>query len=46
VGLEDRGVLPPPHPLGPLVSGLCTLPPHARYILRVTLILVECQISL
>jgi hypothetical protein len=28
-------------PLGPLVSNLCTLPPHVRYIPRVTLILVE-----
>jgi hypothetical protein len=28
-------------PLGPLVSGLCTLPPHVRYTPWVTLILVE-----
>jgi hypothetical protein len=33
-------------PLGPLVSGLCTLPPHVRYIPGVTFILVEFQISL
>jgi hypothetical protein len=32
---------PASHPLGPLVSGLCTLPPRVRYIPRVTLILVE-----
>jgi hypothetical protein len=29
------------HPLGPLVSGLCTLPPRVRYTPGVTLILVE-----
>jgi hypothetical protein len=34
------------HPLEPLVSGLCTLPPHIRFIPEVTLILVEFQISL
>jgi hypothetical protein len=33
-------------PLGPLVIGLCTLPPHVRYTPGVTLILVEFQISL
>jgi hypothetical protein len=33
-------------PLGPLVSGLYTLPPHVRYTPGVTLILVEFQISL
>jgi hypothetical protein len=40
-GPTVQGVLPIGHPLGPLVSGLCTLPPHVRYIPRVTLILVE-----
>jgi hypothetical protein len=34
------------HPLGPLVSGLCTLPPRVRYTPGVTLILVEFQFSL
>jgi hypothetical protein len=34
------------HPLGPLVSSLCTLPHCVRYIPGVTLILVEFQISL
>jgi hypothetical protein len=34
------------HPLGPLVSGPCTLPPHVRYTPGVTLLLVEFQISL
>jgi hypothetical protein len=29
------------HPLGPLVSGLCTLPDHVRYTPVVTLIFVE-----
>jgi hypothetical protein len=33
-------------PLGPLVSGLCTLPPRVRYTPGVTLFLVEFQISL
>jgi hypothetical protein len=37
---------PAGHPLGPLVSGLCTLPPHVRYIPGVTLILMEFQIFL
>jgi hypothetical protein len=37
---------PTGHPLGPLVSGLCTLPPHVRCIPVVTLILVEFQFSL
>jgi hypothetical protein len=32
--------------LGPLVSGLYTLPPHVRCIPLVTLILVEFQFSL
>jgi hypothetical protein len=34
------------HPLGPLVSGHCTLSFHVRYTPEVTLILVEFQISL
>jgi hypothetical protein len=33
-------------PLGPLVTSLCTLPLRVRYTPRVTLILVEFQISL
>jgi hypothetical protein len=37
---------PAGHPLSPLVSSLHTLPLHVRYILGVTLILVEFQISL
>jgi hypothetical protein len=36
----------PATPLGPLVSGLCTLPPHVRYTPGVTLILMKFQISL
>jgi hypothetical protein len=31
---------------GPLVSGLCTLPPRVRYITGVTLIFLEFQISM
>jgi hypothetical protein len=46
VGLVGQGVWPAGHPLGPLVSSLCTLPPHARCIPEVTLILVEFQFSL
>jgi hypothetical protein len=34
------------HPLGALVSGLCTLRPHVRYTPGVTPILVEFQIFL
>jgi hypothetical protein len=37
---------PASHPLGPLVSGLCTVPPRVRNIPEVTLVLVEFQISL
>jgi hypothetical protein len=44
--LAGLGIWLAGHPLGPLVSGLCTLPPHIRYIPGVTLILVEFQISL
>jgi hypothetical protein len=43
---EGCKVGPAGHPLGPLVSGLCTLPPHVRYTPGVTLILMEFQISL
>jgi hypothetical protein len=46
VGPADQGVWSTGHPLDPLDSGLCTLPPHVRYNPRVTLILVEFQISL
>jgi hypothetical protein len=46
VGPTGQGVWPAGHPLGPLVSGICTLPPRVRYTPRVTLILVEFQISL
>jgi hypothetical protein len=46
VGSVGLGVCPTHHPLGPLANGLCTLPPHVRYTPRVTLILVEFQISL
>jgi hypothetical protein len=42
----DQGIWLASHPLGLLVSGLCTLSPHVMYISRVTLILVEFQISL
>jgi hypothetical protein len=45
VGPASQGVWPASHPLGPLVSGLCTLPPRVRYTLGVTVILVEFQIS-
>jgi hypothetical protein len=41
---RSRGLADQPS-LGTLVSGLCTLPPHVRYIPRVTLILVEFEIS-
>jgi hypothetical protein len=46
VRLAGQGVWPAGHPLGPLVSGLCTLPFCVRYTPGVTLILVEFQISL
>jgi hypothetical protein len=46
VGLVSQGVCSASHPLGPLVSGLYTLPPHVRYTPGLTLILVEFQISL
>jgi hypothetical protein len=45
-GASHLGGLTGQPPLGSLVSGLCTLPPHVRYTPRVTLILVEFQISL
>jgi hypothetical protein len=45
VGPDGQGVWLAGHLLGPLVSGLCTLPPHVRYTPGVTLILVEFQIS-
>jgi hypothetical protein len=41
VGPTGQRVWPASHLLGPLVSGLCTLPPRVRYTTRVTLILVE-----
>jgi hypothetical protein len=41
-----QGVGPPGHPLGPLVSDPCTLPPRVRYTPGVKLILVEFEISL
>jgi hypothetical protein len=41
-----QGVWQTGHPLGPLVSGLCTLPRRVRCIPVVTLILVEFQFSL
>jgi hypothetical protein len=41
VGSTPQGVSPDGHPQGPLVNGICTLPPHVRYIPEVTLILVE-----
>jgi hypothetical protein len=44
-GADQPGVWPTGHPLGPLVSSICTLP-RVRYIPGVTLILVEFQISL
>jgi hypothetical protein len=46
VGPAGQGVWLAGHPLGPLVSGLCTLPPRVMYTLGVTLISVEFQISL
>jgi hypothetical protein len=36
---------PAGHPLGPLGSDLCTLPPRVRYIPGVTLILVNSKFS-
>jgi hypothetical protein len=42
----NYGIWPAGHPLDPLVSGICTLPPRIRYIPGVTLILVEFLISL
>jgi hypothetical protein len=45
-GADLPGSLVSCHPLGPLVSGLCTLPPRVRCILEVILILVEFQFSL
>jgi hypothetical protein len=44
--LHQHKSWPAGNPLGPLVTDLCTLPPRVRYILRVTLILVEFKISL
>jgi hypothetical protein len=41
VGLAGLEVWLAGHPLGPLVSGICTLPSRVRCILRVTLILVH-----
>jgi hypothetical protein len=46
VGSTGLGVWPASHPLGPLASGLYTLPPRVRCIPMVTLILVEFQFSL
>jgi hypothetical protein len=46
VGPAGQGVWPANQTLGPLVSGLCTLPPRVRYTPGVTLIFVEFQISL
>jgi hypothetical protein len=46
VGPTGQGVWSAVHPLGPHVSGLCTLPPRVSCIPRVTLILVEFHISL
>jgi hypothetical protein len=46
VGQADKEVWLTGNPVGPLVSGLCTLPPYVKYIPGVTLILVEFQISL
>jgi hypothetical protein len=46
VGPAGQGVWSAGHPLGPLVSGLCTLPPSVKYTLGVKLILVEFQIFL
>jgi hypothetical protein len=45
-GADWRGVWLAGHPLGPLLSGLCTLTPRVSYIPRVILILVKFQISL
>jgi hypothetical protein len=41
MGPDGQVVWSSGHPLGPLVSGLCTLPPHVKYIPEVTLIFVE-----
>jgi hypothetical protein len=41
VGPASQRVWLTGYPLGPLVSGLSTLPPHVRYTPGVTLILVE-----
>jgi hypothetical protein len=47
MGQTDRKLgRPANHPLGALVSSLCTLHLHVRYIPGVTLILEEFQISL
>jgi hypothetical protein len=46
VGSVSQGVWPTGHPLVPLVSGFCTLPPPVKCIPVVTLILVEFQFSL
>jgi hypothetical protein len=46
MGPIGQGVWPANHPLGPLLSGLCTLPHRVMYTPGVTLILVEFQISL
>jgi hypothetical protein len=40
-GASRLGGMAGRHALSPLLSGLCTLPPHVRYIPGVTLILVE-----
>jgi hypothetical protein len=40
-GAERPGTLFTGHPLGTLVSGLCTLAPHVRCIPEMTLSLVE-----
>jgi hypothetical protein len=40
-GASHRGSLASRPPLGPLVSGLCTMPPRVRCTPTVTLILVE-----
>jgi hypothetical protein len=45
-GVGRPGSLAGSQPLGPLVSGICTLPPHVRCIPGVTLTLVEFQFSL
>jgi hypothetical protein len=45
-GASRSGGLAGRPPLGPLVNGLYTLPPRARYTLGVTLILVKFQFFL